>query len=217
MLAINTHRSCFDFVLEHFGHVDVLVNNAGRSQRANWDEIELTVDRELFELDVFSILNLSRIYVRHIEKYSTGGHLAVTSSAAGLMIVPFSASYCGAKYAINVRCYDFRYLFIARIMIVFHAGIFRKFTYGKTAHWRYDILSRSSVLESVGTMLYQPWRCSVWKNYATEWQTDDGRAMQWIDGHCNCQPNKYELCWPISVAANDLYLELLSEYKENVS
>lgn len=102
MLDIDSHQLCFEKVLAHFGMINVLVNNAGRSQRANWEDIELTVDRELFELDVFSILNLSRIYVRYVERNNLPGHLVVTSSAAGLMIVPFSASYCGAKYAINV-------------------------------------------------------------------------------------------------------------------
>lgn len=103
MLEIDKHKEHFEKVLTHFdGQLDILVNNAGRSQRAKWEEIDVQIDRDLFELDVFSILNLSRIFVRHIEKYSRKGHLAVVSSLAGVIIAPNSASYVGAKFAINV-------------------------------------------------------------------------------------------------------------------
>ncbi len=102
MLQTEKHQEYFDRVLKHFGRIDVLVNNAGRSQRALWQNIDLQVDRELFDLDVFSIVNLSRIYVRHVEKHSLKGHITVTSSTAGLIGVPNSCSYVGAKHAIHV-------------------------------------------------------------------------------------------------------------------
>lgn len=102
MLQTDKHQEYFDQVIKHFGQIDVLVNNAGRSQRALWQNIDLQVDRELFDLDVFSIVNLSRIYVRHVEKNALQGHIAVTSSTAGLLGVPNSGSYVGAKHAIHV-------------------------------------------------------------------------------------------------------------------
>jgi len=101
MLQTEKHQEYFDQVIKHFGRVDVLVNNAGRSQRALWQNIDLQVDRELFELDVFSVVNLSRIYVKYVEKNSLEGHIAVTSSSAGLLGVPNSGSYVGAKHAIH--------------------------------------------------------------------------------------------------------------------
>lgn len=102
MLELATHQQRFDQVLQHFGSIDVLVNNAGRSQRASWEDIVVQVDRDLFELDVFSVMHLSRIVVRHFVKQTGGrGHLAVTSSMAGMCPVPFSATYCAAKHALN--------------------------------------------------------------------------------------------------------------------
>lgn len=100
MTEIETHQRHFDMVLNHFGRLDILVNNAGRSQRANFEEIDLKVDRELFELDVFSIVNLTRIYVKHCKGQ---GHVAVTSSSVGLISVPGSATYTAAKHAIHVN------------------------------------------------------------------------------------------------------------------
>lgn len=102
LLQFNNHQTYFNKVLAHFGHIDVLVNNAGRSQRANWQDIDIQVDRELFELDVFSVVNLTRIYVNYLLKSNKRGHVAVTSSVAGLIAVPGSCSYVGAKFAIQV-------------------------------------------------------------------------------------------------------------------
>lgn len=102
MLENDKHESLLSKVIEHFGQLDVLVNNAGRSQRAQFKDIALEVDREMFELDVFSVVNLSRVYVRHVEKTATTGHIAITSSSVGLTTVPNSASYTAAKHALHV-------------------------------------------------------------------------------------------------------------------
>ncbi|KAM8715690.1 hypothetical protein ACLKA7_002697 [Drosophila subpalustris] len=102
MLQLDKHQSCLFKVLNHFDRLDVLVNNAGRSQRANWTEIEIQVDRDLFELDVFSVVHLSRLVVRYFMEQNGGrGHIAATSSIAGFSPVPFSATYCAAKHALN--------------------------------------------------------------------------------------------------------------------
>lgn len=83
--------------------LDILVNNAGRSQRAFWEMIEMEVDYEMFQLNVFSVISLSRIAVKYFEKTDSGGQLVVTSSVAGLIGAPFSGSYTGSKHAIHVR------------------------------------------------------------------------------------------------------------------
>ncbi|XP_059619585.1 dehydrogenase/reductase SDR family member 7-like [Phlebotomus argentipes] len=101
MLEISRHQQFFDHVLQHFGRLDILVNNAGRSQRANWEDITIKVDQDLFQLDVFSVVNLSRIAVRYFKGANLKGHIAVTSSTAGLIPVPNSASYTGAKHAVH--------------------------------------------------------------------------------------------------------------------
>lgn len=102
ILDIDEHNKALCRVLQHFKHLDTLVNNAGRSQRAQWADIDIQVDRDLFELDVFSTLHLTRLVVKYFLRERGGkGQIAVTSSAAGLTVVPNSASYCGAKHALN--------------------------------------------------------------------------------------------------------------------
>lgn len=103
LLDFESHESKLKLVLEKFGTLDILVNNAGRSQRVkSWDGIDINVDRQVFELNVFSIVHLSRLAVKYFKANKNGnGHIAITSSGAGLVPVPFSPSYCGAKFAVN--------------------------------------------------------------------------------------------------------------------
>lgn len=101
MLKLNYHQDCLNRVISHFRAFDILVNNAGRSQRAEWEKIDINVDRELFELDVFSVVHLSRLAVKYFDQNHIKGQLAVTSSTAGLIGAPNSGSYTGAKHALH--------------------------------------------------------------------------------------------------------------------
>lgn len=78
-----------------------MINNAGRSQRAIWENVEIEVDRQVFELNVFGVVSLSRIAVQYFNTKNKG-HLVVTSSLAGVIGAPFSCSYTGSKHAIHV-------------------------------------------------------------------------------------------------------------------
>ncbi|CAL8073687.1 unnamed protein product [Orchesella dallaii] len=95
-----SHQPSFSKVLNHFGELDILVSNAARSQRANWEEIESEVDKELFDLNVFSLLALNRVVLKYFCRVGKG-QLAVVSSVAGKIGLPFSASYVGSKFALH--------------------------------------------------------------------------------------------------------------------
>lgn len=57
----------------------------------------------MFELNVFSLVNLNRIAIRYFSERGNVGGLAVTSSIAGVIGAPDSGSYTGAKHALHVR------------------------------------------------------------------------------------------------------------------
>ncbi|XP_019875109.1 dehydrogenase/reductase SDR family member 7 [Aethina tumida] len=97
---LQSHKKHFDHAVRHFGKIDVLVNNAGRSQRALWENIEMSVDKQMFELNVFGVVNLSRLAMDHFIKQKSG-HIAVVSSLAGVIGVPYSGTYTGSKHAIH--------------------------------------------------------------------------------------------------------------------
>ncbi|XP_029168983.1 dehydrogenase/reductase SDR family member 7 [Nylanderia fulva] len=100
LLDEDSHKKAFLHVIDKFGKLDILVNNAGRSQRAQWEEIEMTVDREMFDLNVFSCISLSRLAVKHFLQTGTG-QIVINSSVAGFLPAIKSATYCGAKHALH--------------------------------------------------------------------------------------------------------------------
>ncbi|XP_077534188.1 dehydrogenase/reductase SDR family member 7-like [Haemaphysalis longicornis] len=97
----STHSKQLEKVLDHYGKLDILVNNAGRSQRANFEEISVDLDKEMFDCNVFGAISLTRHAVKHFKEKGQRGHVVVTSSAAGKQGIPFSATYTGSKHALQ--------------------------------------------------------------------------------------------------------------------
>lgn len=97
---VSKHQALLDHVITKFGKLDILVNNAGRSQRAIWENIDLDVDKEMFNLNTFSVISLSRLVYKYFDKIGHG-HFVVTSSLAGIMGAPFSGTYTGTKHALH--------------------------------------------------------------------------------------------------------------------
>jgi len=86
-------------VLETFGRVDMLINNAGLSQRALCVDTDLEVYRRLLEVDVLGQIALTRCVLPAMQEQGSG-HIAVTSSVAGKVGAPYRTGYCTAKHAV---------------------------------------------------------------------------------------------------------------------
>lgn len=99
VVATNTMPAAVESVLAHFGHIDLLVNNAGISQRSLCLETELDVYRQLFEVDVIGQIALTKQVLPHMVARGSG-HVAVTASVAGKLGVPLRTGYCAAKHAV---------------------------------------------------------------------------------------------------------------------
>lgn len=100
VLKFETHSQATQHVLKHFSKIDVLVNNAGRSQRALFEETSIETDREVLELNVLGVLSLTKQVLPHMLERKEG-HIVVMSSIAGKLSAPNSASYTGSKHAIQ--------------------------------------------------------------------------------------------------------------------
>ncbi|KAJ3660391.1 hypothetical protein Zmor_004841 [Zophobas morio] len=97
---LSLHKKVLEQIINHFGSLDILVNNAGRSQRALFEHIQMNVDKQMFDLNVFAVVNLSRFAVKYFSERGSG-HVAVVSSLAGVFGVPYSATYTATKHAIH--------------------------------------------------------------------------------------------------------------------
>jgi NAD(P)-dependent dehydrogenase (short-subunit alcohol dehydrogenase family) len=86
-------------VMERFGRVDMLINNAGISQRSRCVDTDLDVYRRLLEVNVLGQIALTKqVLPLMIEQHS--GHIVVTASVAGKVGAPFRTGYCAAKHAV---------------------------------------------------------------------------------------------------------------------
>lgn len=80
------------------GGVDILINNAGISQRSLTVDTTIEVYRTLMEVDFFAPLTLTKAVLPHmIERGS--GQVVIISSVAGKVGTPLRSGYCAAKHA----------------------------------------------------------------------------------------------------------------------
>lgn len=85
-------------VRDAFGRIDLLINNAGISQRSKCVDTDMSVYRTILEVDVLGQIALTKA-VLPVMLEQGSGHLAVTSSVAGKIGAPLRTGYCAAKHA----------------------------------------------------------------------------------------------------------------------
>lgn len=98
---VSQHHVYVKQVLDDFGRIDILINNAGRSQRAMFHETNLSVDQEMFAINVLGTISLTRLVINHWLSSKRPGHLVVTSSTLGKMGIMNGSSYAGTKHALH--------------------------------------------------------------------------------------------------------------------
>ena len=85
--------------VEEFGKIDILINNAGISMRAKFEDVEIAVIKELMDTNFFSTVYCTKFALPYILKQK--GSVIGISSIAGFAPMPGRTGYCASKSAMN--------------------------------------------------------------------------------------------------------------------
>jgi NAD(P)-dependent dehydrogenase (short-subunit alcohol dehydrogenase family) len=86
--------------VEHFGRIDVLVNNAGNFYAGYFEETSPGQMRAQIETNLFGPLNVTRA-VLPVMRQQRSGHVITISSIAGLRGREFIAAYAASKFGLE--------------------------------------------------------------------------------------------------------------------
>lgn len=89
-----------NLVIQRFGRIDALVNNAGYAQIGPVEELSDKQIQQMFDVNVFGVTRMTRAVVPHMRNQKSGRIINI-SSIAGKMVTPVNGSYAASKFALE--------------------------------------------------------------------------------------------------------------------
>ena len=86
-------------VIEKFGKIDILINNAGISQRALAIETSTAEERKIFEINVMGTIALTKAVLPFMLAKKTG-QIVVINSVMGKISTKYRSAYAASKHAL---------------------------------------------------------------------------------------------------------------------
>ncbi|MFD3715327.1 SDR family NAD(P)-dependent oxidoreductase, partial [Streptomyces sp. NPDC058677] len=87
-------------VIDRFGRIDVLVNNAGVGANGAAEEFSVARTQDVFDVNVYGIMRMTKAVLPHMRTQRRGRVINV-SSLSGFVPSPFMAIYTSTKHAVE--------------------------------------------------------------------------------------------------------------------
>lgn len=87
-------------VIERFGRIDILINNAGISQRSYVVDTDLGVDKRIMEVNYFGTVALTKAVLPYMLN-AGGGHFVTVTSLVGKFGFGVRSAYAASKHALH--------------------------------------------------------------------------------------------------------------------
>ncbi len=91
-------KNLIEQTLARFGKLDILVNNAGISMRALFKDLDLSVIKQLMDVNFWGTVYCTKYALPHI--LNTGGSVIGVISIAGFKGLPARTGYSASKFAV---------------------------------------------------------------------------------------------------------------------
>jgi len=92
-------RNAVETVINKFGGIDVLINNAGITHRSAFTETDTSVFRKVMDVSLFGSIHCTKASLNSL--ISRSGQIIVISSIAGFAPLLGRSGYCAAKHALH--------------------------------------------------------------------------------------------------------------------
>ncbi len=93
------NKKMAEAAIKEFGQIDILINNAGVSMRALFDEVEMSVVKKVMDINFYGVLYATKACLPEITKNK--GSIVGISSIAGFRGLPGRTGYSASKFALN--------------------------------------------------------------------------------------------------------------------
>ncbi|WP_302180144.1 SDR family oxidoreductase [Chryseosolibacter indicus] len=101
LLDENDVQKAIEKTVEHFGSIDVVVNNAGYGLVGGLEELSDAEARKNFDVNVFGSLNVIRKALPHLRRQKSGHIYNIASIGGFTGSYPGFGIYCATKFAVH--------------------------------------------------------------------------------------------------------------------